>query len=388
MQARPEIILNVNDDEPSRYATTRILHRAGFRVIEAANGTDALRIARQNLPPLVILDVNLPDINGVEVCRRLKNEAHTASIMVLQVSATNIAVRDRVQSLAAGADSFLIEPVEPEELEAVTRALLRLHRSEHQLRLALNERDMLLREVNHRVKNSLQLVLSMLSLQGAEFHEAGARELFSKAIARVRAIASIHERLYQDKDVMTVEMGSYLDGLCGELARAGMGDVPGASLRAEVEQLRLPTEQSISVALIVNELVMNAFKHSRPARGAAEIFVRLARTGENQVTLTVSDNGRGPDALAGEPRSSVSSRSGVASDQGSNAGWGGQPSAQAREPEPAGPGEPSGRSTGLGSRLVRLLAHQLEGELRTGHTSTGYSAMLTFPIQATGRSPP
>ena len=107
-------------------------------------GSEALQITREDLPPLVILDINLPDINGVEVCRRIKTDPATASTMVLQMSATNIAVIDRVNSLAAGADSFLVEPVEPEELEAVSRALLRLHRSEAALRRALAERELLL----------------------------------------------------------------------------------------------------------------------------------------------------------------------------------------------------------------------------------------------------
>ena len=185
MPETPDTILNVNDNEPARYATTRILHRAGFKVLEASTGGEALQVVREDLPPLVILDINLPDISGVEVCRRLKADPATASTMVLQMSATNIAVIDRVNSLAAGADSFLVEPVEPEELEAVSRALLRLHRSEAALRRALSERELLLKEVNHRVKNSLQLVLSMLSLQGHRFKEPETRELFTKAISRV-----------------------------------------------------------------------------------------------------------------------------------------------------------------------------------------------------------
>ena len=220
MPETPETILNVNDNEASRYATSRILHRAGFKVLEAGTGGEALQIVREDLPPLVIMDINLPDISGVEVCRRLKADPATASTMVLQMSATNIAVTDRVNSLAAGADSFLVEPVEPEELEAVSRALLRLHRSEAALRRALAERELLLKEVNHRVKNSLQLVLSMLSLQGHGFKEPETRELFTKAISRVTAIAAIHERLYQDADPLTVEMHTYLTGLCAELVRA------------------------------------------------------------------------------------------------------------------------------------------------------------------------
>ncbi|GFE88663.1 histidine kinase dimerization/phosphoacceptor domain -containing protein [Steroidobacter agaridevorans] len=340
MPAMPEIILNVDDNEPGRYATTRILNRAGFQVLEAGTGKEALRLARSASPQLVVLDVNLPDMSGIDVCRQLKTDPATAGIMVLQVSATNIAVLDRVSSLSAGADSFLVEPVEPEELEAVARALLRLHRVEAELRRSLAEREMLLREVNHRVKNSLQLVLSMLSLQGGEFREAGAREIFAKAIARVTAIASIHERLYQDTDPLSIDMQTYLSGLCAELARAGIGDERHADLRTDIEPLRLPTENGVSLALIVNELVMNALKHGRPDDRPAIINVSLRRLDAGQARVTIADNG--PGIAAG----------------GAN--------------KPAG---------GLGSRLINMLVRQLNGQLRIEHAD-GYAAHITFPLQA------
>jgi len=345
MHETPDTILNVNDNEPARYATTRILHRAGFKVLEAATGTEALQMIREDMPPLVIMDINLPDISGVEVCRRLKADPATASTMVLQMSATNIAVADRVNSLAAGADSFLVEPVEPEELEAVSRALLRLHRSESALRRALGERELLLKEVNHRVKNSLQLVLSMLSLQGQRFKEPETRELFTKAISRVTAIAAIHERLYQDADPLTVEMHTYLTGLCAELARAsGMEENAQASLHIEVEEMRLPTEHGVAVALVVNELVMNALKHSQPARGAAVINVLLLRFDAGQVRLSVADNGAAAE-------------------------------------------HPAAEASGLGTQLIRMLARQLNGTVSVERADGKYAVHVTFPLQSAGRRP-
>ncbi|HEY7641051.1 MAG TPA: histidine kinase dimerization/phosphoacceptor domain -containing protein [Steroidobacteraceae bacterium] len=339
MTQTPETILNVNDNEAARYATTRILHRAGFKVLEAGTGGEALQIAREDLPPLVIVDINLPDISGVEVCRRIKTDPSTASTMVLQMSATNIAVTDRVNSLAAGADSFLVEPVEPEELEAVSRALLRLHRSEAALRRTLAERDLLLKEVNHRVKNSLQLVLSMLSLQGHGFKDAETRALFTKAISRVTAIAAIHERLYQDQDPLTVEMHTYLTGLCAELVRAsGLEDNAQATLQIEVEEMRLPTEHGVAVALVVNELVMNALKHAQPASGAAVITVRLVRHGAGQVRLTVSDNGAAPESAS--------------------------------------------EVAGLGTQLIKMLARQLNGTVGIERAAGTYAVHVTFPLQS------
>jgi PAS domain S-box-containing protein len=132
--ATANLILNVDDNDGARYAKSRILSRAGFVVIEAANGTEALERARDSLPDLVLLDVKLPDINGFEVCRQIKAAPETAAILVLQTSAAAVQSIDRIRGLDGGADSYLIEPIEPAELIAHVRALLRVRRAEGALR--------------------------------------------------------------------------------------------------------------------------------------------------------------------------------------------------------------------------------------------------------------
>jgi PAS domain S-box-containing protein len=124
------IILNVEDDESSREATNELLTRQGFAVLDAVSGADALRLAESVAPALVILDVNLPDINGYEVCRRLKANARTESIPILHVSGVRVADADKARGLEGGADAYLIKPVEPEELIATVRALLRMREAE------------------------------------------------------------------------------------------------------------------------------------------------------------------------------------------------------------------------------------------------------------------
>jgi CheY-like chemotaxis protein len=90
MSDAPELtILNVDDDDASRYATSRILRQAGFEIIEAATGAEALRLAKEN-PDLVILDVNLPDMDGFEVCERIKADPATSLIPVLHLSAVHM----------------------------------------------------------------------------------------------------------------------------------------------------------------------------------------------------------------------------------------------------------------------------------------------------------
>ena len=121
-------IVNVEDYASGRQATSQLLRLEGFDVIEAASGAEALEIVPRVQPHLVLLDVNLPDISGHDVCRRLKGD-HPA-IPILQISGSFVSGQDRVRGLESGADAYLVKPVEPEELFATIKALLRMREAE------------------------------------------------------------------------------------------------------------------------------------------------------------------------------------------------------------------------------------------------------------------
>ncbi len=130
-ESRP-FVLNVNDDEANRYMVTRMLEGAGYRVIEASDGHEALLLARRR-PLLVVLDIKLPDISGLEVCRRLKADPETRAVPVLQTSATFVSAERKVEGLDSGADAYLAQPIEAPELIATVRSLLRTQRVEQEL---------------------------------------------------------------------------------------------------------------------------------------------------------------------------------------------------------------------------------------------------------------
>ncbi|MBE9103759.1 response regulator [Nostoc cf. edaphicum LEGE 07299] len=123
-------ILHVDDNEANRYVVTRILQNAGFSVVEAATGTTGLEAVANFQPDLIILDVQLPDINGFEVCRQIKANPETAFIPVLHLSASFVQSQDKAEGLDSGADAYLVQPVEPIELLATLRSLLRIRRAE------------------------------------------------------------------------------------------------------------------------------------------------------------------------------------------------------------------------------------------------------------------
>jgi signal transduction histidine kinase/DNA-binding response OmpR family regulator len=129
-------ILLVDDHEGNRYAKRRMLQRAGYSVIEAASGEEALRLVATRHPPIVLLDIKLPDISGFDVCQKIKCDPATASTMVVQLSAAFVEGRDKVRGLEQGADVYLVEPIQPDELVATVRAMQRLVEAEHSLRQA------------------------------------------------------------------------------------------------------------------------------------------------------------------------------------------------------------------------------------------------------------
>jgi PAS domain S-box-containing protein len=131
-------ILYVDDDEVNRYAFTSFFQQAGFAVRAAASGDEALRLVAER-PDLVILDVNLPDINGVEVCRRIKAHPATTTIPVLHLSGVYVQPEDRAHALQDSSDGYLTKPVEPAELLAQAKALLRIHQAEGRARTAAHQ---------------------------------------------------------------------------------------------------------------------------------------------------------------------------------------------------------------------------------------------------------
>ena len=147
-------ILNVDDDEGSRYAVTRVLELAGFEVGEAANGEEALRMARDLHPDLVLLDVNLPDIKGFEVCRRLKSASETSAIPVMHITASYARGSELAKGLDTGAEAYLIEPVDPEVLLATIRAVLRASHAEEMARISAREWEITF----HAIRDGVALV--------------------------------------------------------------------------------------------------------------------------------------------------------------------------------------------------------------------------------------
>jgi signal transduction histidine kinase len=304
MTQAPALLLNVDDDDAARYVNTRILRLAGFEVIEAANGATAKRLIHERAPALVLLDVKLPDINGRELAAQIKSDPATAQIVVLQTSASHVEMRHRVASLEAGADGYLVAPIEAEELVAHVRALLRMRKAEHERQKALEalkeadrRKDEFLAMLAHELRNPLAPIrnaVEILQLSGDRMVHERARELIRRQVAHLaRLVDDLLEvsRITQRKVVLqrrVVSLRSIVDSAV-EVAR------PLLDAHHHTLAVRLPEDDlwldvdSVRLSQVIGNLLHNAAKFTPPAGAVALDAVRKG----DVLEICVTDNGVG-----------------------------------------------------------------------------------------------
>ena len=174
--------------------------------------------------------------------------------------------------------------------------------AERQIRASLREKEVLLKEIHHRIKNNLQIVSSMLSLQASQSADEAVRAMFEASQNRVRSIALMHEILYQVKDLAHVDFAGYVRALMDGLFQSMAGANATWSLTADATQLSL--DQAIPCGLLINELATNALKHAFPAGREGTVAIRLTRLAGDTVELDISDDGVGLPADI-DPRQTV-----------------------------------------------------------------------------------
>jgi PAS domain S-box-containing protein len=157
---------------------------------------------------------------------------------------------------------------------------------------ALAEKETLLKEVYHRVKNNLQVVQSLLNLQRRAVPEGPAREAFDETVQRVRAMALVHEKLYQSGNLSAVSLPDYTRDLLKQIGEATGAAQRGVRLHMDMPALETGLDSAVPFGLLLSELVINGLKHGFPGQAGGDVWVRLLRTADG-VLLTVSDNGVG-----------------------------------------------------------------------------------------------
>jgi len=347
MTSTASTLLYIDDDEALARLVNRGLTRLGFNVVHAANGEAGLARLQEGGIDVVALDQYMPGLDGLETLARILKIPHAPPVVFVTASQdSSIAVT----ALKAGAADYLVKDTLGDFIpllhvavdSAIRQAMVRKARDDAEAEVRASrdryaalaaEREVLLREVNHRVGNSLQIIASLLHLQANSSTQDGVKAALTNAMGRVAAVAQVHRRLYTSHDLKSVLLNQYLEALLEDLRRSAEGNKM-SRLTLKAEPIEIDPDRAVAIGIIVNELVMNAVKYAYPD-GAGPIHVVLNAHGDD-LELSIADDGVGLNVKI-DPR-----------------------------------------STGMGQRIVTAMAQKLDANVERDAAHTGTRIVLRF----------
>ena len=299
--ASSHIRVLVVDDEPTTRLMLRVvMQKEGFQVTEASNGIECLEMFQQHRPDIILMDAMMPEMDGFTCCaavQKISGETHTPILMITSLEDPESVDR----AFTVGATDYVTKPIHWALLRQRVRRLqdmIEKEQAEKRIKAALKEKESLLKEVHHRVKNNLQIISSLLSLQSSSIEDPKVIELLQESQNRVRLMAIIHEKLYQSDDLGKIDLEEYIQVLSAYLLRSyeiKPCDTKANAVRLdiEVDSIFLEIDTAVSCGLIINELVSNSLKYAFSGGQDDVIKIEAKMTAQNQFSLSYTDNGIG-----------------------------------------------------------------------------------------------
>lgn len=342
-------VLIVDDDEEARKTLSFIFKKKGCEIETAGTGKEAIEKAQRKFFNVALLDIRLPDMEGVKLLEPLK-KIHPLMAMIMVTA--HASLETAVSALNKGASFYITKPLNMDEVLSIIREVLekqrlamenrqlllevqrelaerkraeeelRQHRTqleetvkertaklaeantelqreiaerkraEEQTKISLKEKELLLKEIHHRVKNNMQIVSSMLSIQEIQIKDKADLEIFRESRSRIRSMTLIHEKLYQSEDLAKIDFAEYTRSLAVDLFATYNTAHNTIKLQVNVENVYLDIITAIPCGLIINELVSNSLKYAFPDGQTGQITIDF-RAQNNTYHLIVGDNGIG-----------------------------------------------------------------------------------------------
>lgn len=349
--APPTVKLLLVDDTPENlYSLCALLDAPGFQFVTASSGTEALEHLLREDFAVIVLDVRMPDMDGFETARLIRQRERSENTPIIfltghvggEASAfkgyelgavdylvkpfvpailkTKVAVfaelfrarlklqdeiaerqkaEEQIRALNAGLEARVAERTQEllEANERLQREIAERQKAEKVIRASLQEKEVLLREIHHRVKNNLQVISSILNLQGRKFDDPLYRSSFGECQDRVRTMALVHEKLYLSSSLSAIDLADEVRDLVSMLASSHAR--PNVSLEVQADSAISDIDTAVPVGLLVNEMVSNSLKHAFPDGRSGRVSVTLRRLEPERLLLSVRDDGAGlPEGFA------------------------------------------------------------------------------------------
>ena len=292
-------ILLVEDEPAHAEAIQRALQGANPQVVVKVAGTlrEYREIAAAHPPGIAVMDLILPDGRAMEVLTS-PPEAGPFPILIMTSYGTE---RIAAKAIKTGALDYIVKS--PEAFADMPHIIKRaLHewsllqerkRADEALLASLREKEVLLREIHHRVKNNMQVIYSLLNLQVERVRDGAVKKILKESQNRIRSIALVHERLYNSADLARVDFCGYIPMLYSHLGH--ILDIQGERIKEsyQIEEVSLGVDLAIPCGLILTELISNSMTHAFPGGRKGTIRIELGRDPDGSIRLVVADDGVG-----------------------------------------------------------------------------------------------
>jgi len=302
-------VLYIDDDEGIRRLVSKALQRRGFQVSLASSGAEGVAMTQGQAQDqirafdLIAVDHYMPGQDGLATLAALRELPDCPPVVYVTGSEES---RIAVAALKSGADDYVVKAVGDDFFDLLAKTFTQVlgradlrrerDRAEEELRVTNARLEALLKEVNHRVANNLQMVMAFVGMQANSLTDEAARDALQRTQLRIATVAEVNRRLYTKDDVEFVALDEYLGGLGEDLSSTWSTSGAARDVLVEIAPIRLRTDKAITLGMIMNELVSNACKYAYDRTEPGEVRLALRQISDERIELVVEDDGVGRPA--------------------------------------------------------------------------------------------